>query len=107
VFSETCGLKRPLSSDSKEVLIVGNPWMDGKFWQLPSAEREAREIAQLFDAKPIIGRKATCSRVASLMPDCRIIHLATHGSLAEKQSEAAYIPGALVLSDDDGMYAIS
>ncbi|NET46404.1 CHAT domain-containing protein [Okeania sp. SIO2B3] len=65
-------------------LVVGNPVMptfeNGKqLSALPDAEVEAVAIAQLLNTTPIIGARATKSRVVRLMPNANIIHLATHG----------------------------
>jgi len=103
VFSEACDrLKLPLSFYCEEVLLVGNPMMEGG----AQSAREVDEIAKLFNVRPAVavGIEATCSRVASMMPHCRILHLAMHGNLDEKQSENAYVPGVLVLGAGDGTY---
>ena len=71
------------------MLIVGNPTMPkippkiGEAPQqlspLPGAEREAKAIAKLFGAKPLIGNEATETKVTQRLPQARLIHLATHG----------------------------
>ncbi|MEM1167821.1 MAG: CHAT domain-containing tetratricopeptide repeat protein [Cyanobacteria bacterium P01_H01_bin.35] len=69
---------------SSQNLVVGNPVMptfeNGKqLSALPDAEVEAIAIAKLLNTTPIIGARATRSRVVRLMPNANIIHLATHG----------------------------
>ncbi len=71
------------------MLIVGNPTMPKippkigeapqQLTPLPGAEREAKAIAKLFGAKPLIGNKATETKVTQRLPQARLIHLATHG----------------------------
>ncbi|NET62377.1 MAG: CHAT domain-containing protein, partial [Symploca sp. SIO2E6] len=48
---------------------------------LPGAQREAVAIASLLNTQAIIGKQATKARIEELMPQARIIHLATHGLL--------------------------
>jgi len=71
------------------------------------AAKEAERIAGLFlNVEAVIGSKASISSVTSKMPKCNIIHFATHGVRIQKRSPSAYIPGALVLGDnDDGMHS--
>ncbi|MGK7901619.1 MAG: CHAT domain-containing protein [Hormoscilla sp.] len=76
--------------NSREVLVVGNPTMPkvspfpGEAPQqlspLPGAEKEAKEIARMFNSKALIGSQATESAIVQKMEGARIIHLATHGS---------------------------
>jgi len=76
--------------NSREVLVVGNPTMPkvspfpGEAPQqlspLPGAEKEAKEIARMFDSKALVGNQATESAIVQKMEGARIIHLATHGS---------------------------
>jgi len=111
VFAEAqLRLKQQLSDECKNFspLIVGNPLLAGKYSKLPnllSAAKEVEEIGKLLGVQPIIGKEATCSYITSKMPTSKIVHLATHGILDEKKSSNAYIPGALVLGDDEGIYS--
>lgn len=80
-------------------LVVGNP----KFsktpitWQLtllllaqlPHAEEEVQNIAQLLKTKVVTGEQATKAFTLSQMPNARIIHLATHGLLGNFGSGSA------------------
>src|SRR5919199_93353 len=72
-------------------LVVGNPIMPSvppapgeqpqQLPSLPGAEAEAKAIAPLLHTQAIIGKEATKSAITQLMPQARIIHLATHGLL--------------------------
>ena len=92
------------SSDS--VLIVGNPTMPkegiGKdlkpLEQLEGAEDEAKKIAQMLNAKAIIGSQATESTIVQKMASAKLIHLATHGLLDDINAIGS--PGAIALTPD-------
>ena len=72
-------------------LIVGNPTMPSlpllpgetpePLPDLPGAEQEARAIATLLNSSVLTGDKASKQAVLRLMPQARLIHLATHGLL--------------------------
>ena len=72
-------------------LIVGNPTMPSLPLQpgeapeplpeLPGAEQEARAIGTLLNSPVLTGDRATKKAVLQLMPQARLIHLATHGLL--------------------------
>ncbi|HEY9834958.1 MAG TPA: CHAT domain-containing protein [Stenomitos sp.] len=72
-------------------LVVGNPTMPSvspypgekpqQLAPLPGAEAEAKAIAPLLNTQPLIGNQATESAIKQLLPQSRIIHLATHGLL--------------------------
>ncbi|MGH9866767.1 MAG: CHAT domain-containing protein [Candidatus Polarisedimenticolia bacterium] len=47
--------------------------------RLPGTRQEAREVARLYGAKPLLGEQATEPAVRGRLPEARIIHLATHG----------------------------
>jgi CHAT domain-containing protein/Flp pilus assembly protein TadD len=89
-------------------LVVGNPTMPklpARFNQpaerlepLPGAEQEANEIAPLLGTKAITGNRATKSTIVQLMPQQRIIHLATHGLLDDFKGSG--VPGAIALAPD-------
>ncbi|MEH2263293.1 CHAT domain-containing protein [Nostoc sp.] len=74
---------------AKDVLIVGNPTMPSislkpgespqKLSQLPGAEQEAKQIAEIFHTQALTGDAATETAVVQKMPQARIIHLATQG----------------------------
>jgi len=87
--------------DSERLLIVGNPHFDRKQFaglpDLPGAEREAKQIAKLYGATPLIGRDATASRVNESLVDADIIHLATHAVTDERSP----LLSKLLLSEDE------
>jgi CHAT domain-containing protein/tetratricopeptide (TPR) repeat protein len=100
--------RQQISGSSKDVLVVGNPTMPKVLFSteksasqlspLPASEIEAKEVAQMFKTKAIIGNKATKSAILPLFPKARIIHLATHGLLDDFTGGG--IPGAIALAPD-------
>lgn len=89
-------LAQPGNSPKAEpaVLAVGNPAnmaYQAPFAEtataqpaLPAAATEAAYIASLFDKnRELIGPKATLAAVKQALPDCNVLHFATHGILAE------------------------
>ncbi|MBE9127787.1 MULTISPECIES: CHAT domain-containing protein [unclassified Coleofasciculus] len=80
----------------EEWLVVGNPTpMPSEFSPLPQAEREAEAIAALVKTQAITGKVATKPTIVEQMLSSRVIHLATHGILNEKQgldSGVAFAP---------------
>lgn len=91
-----------------EVLVVGNPQMPFFSFNrdnppqplapLPGAEEEAIAIAKLFNTKVLTGKAAQEATVVPLMPEAKIIHLATHGLLDELEYLDLDIPGAIALA---------
>ena len=74
----------------------------------PNAEREAVEIARLFNTKAIIGKDATKTSIRQQMPKAKLIHLATHGLLDDFKNSG--VPGAIALAPsgkDDGLLTAS
>ena len=79
----------PTLPRGQSALIVGNPTMPKKpvgkdkkpLEQLKGAESEAKEIAKMLGAKPIIRDQATESTIVQKMASAKLIHLATHGLL--------------------------
>jgi CHAT domain-containing protein len=74
-------------------LIVGNPTMPRvafgenpvrQLEQLPGSQREAEAIARLFGTSALMGSQATKNRVIQQMMNARVIHLATHGLLNDR-----------------------
>ncbi len=101
--------------ESSNILIVGNPTMPSvslkvgepaeKLLPLPGSEKEALEIATLFNTKAFIGAEATKTSIKSLLPKADIIHLATHGLLDYGQLQGQVregVPGALALAPEEG-----
>nr|WP_082409937.1 CHAT domain-containing protein [Methylomonas koyamae] len=89
-------LAQPGNSPKAEaaVLAVGNPSnmaYQAPFAEtataqpaLPAAATEAAYIASLFDkSQELIGPEATLAAVRQALPDCNVLHFATHGILAE------------------------
>ncbi len=96
------------TKNSASTLIVGNPTMPKvviepgepaeKLPPLPSAEAEAKAIAQLFGTKALIGGNANKSTVLQKMRQSNIVHLATHGLLGDFLGLG--VPGAIALAPD-------
>ncbi|BAY62254.1 hypothetical protein NIES22_23260 [Calothrix brevissima NIES-22] len=96
---------------NQNILIVGNPklptkplYADERFNKLPplpGTEKEAKNIANIYNTQALIGNEATETTVVKRMSNARIIHLATTGFLAQ----ALEVPGVLAFapsSQDDG-----
>lgn len=64
------------------LLAVGDPDFDRDKFQglpaLPSAEREAREVAALYGARPLLGARAAEEEVTRGMREAEVIQLASH-----------------------------
>lgn len=83
--------RRPGKLTATNALIVGNPTMPSlpfrpgeppePLSELPGAEQEARSIATLLNSPFLTGDRASKKAVLQLMPQVRLIHLATHGLL--------------------------
>ncbi|HEU4509289.1 MAG TPA: CHAT domain-containing protein [Pyrinomonadaceae bacterium] len=78
--SENAKLRQPFPAE--KLLIVGNPRFDRKHFadlpDLPSAKREAEQIATLYGGTPLTGDAAIVSRVRSALTEADVIHFATH-----------------------------
>lgn len=98
----------------KGALVVGNPTMPSIVFErnqppqqlppLPHAQAEAIAIAQLLNAEPLTGHKATKAAVLQQIEQARIIHLATHGILDDV--EGLGVPGVIALApseEDSGL----
>lgn len=87
-------------------LIVANPTMPKVLIEagqpleqlaaLLEAEREARAIATLLNAKFLTGDAATKAEILQRIPQARQIHLATHGLLDDFWG--VWLPGAIALA---------
>lgn len=67
-------------------LVLGNPTMprlpQGEtLAPLPGAEQEAKAIADLLKTRALTGPQASKATILQLLPEARLIHLATHGLL--------------------------
>jgi CHAT domain-containing protein len=64
------------------LLAVGDPAFDRERFEglpaLPSAEREAREVAALYGARPLVGAHAAEGEVTRGMHEAEVIELASH-----------------------------
>ncbi len=102
------------SPSAHSALIVGNPTMPKvrtlagdraeQLESLPGAETEARAIAHILKAEPLIGAAATKVAVLQQMPQAGIIHLATHGLMDDFRGLG--VPGAIALApsgQDNGL----
>lgn len=82
--------RQVISGLASDVLVVGNPTPPvvsstpgadpQPFPPLPGAEREAMEIAKLYDTEALTGDRATKTAILERMPSARIIHFATYNS---------------------------
>jgi len=98
--------RQQLPNSVQGALVVGNPTMPkvktraGKtpeqLSNLPHAETEAVEIAQLLNTQPLTGNNATKAAIVPKLPQARFIHLATHGLLDDFKGLG--IPGAIALA---------
>ncbi|HBB36125.1 MAG TPA: Fis family transcriptional regulator [Cyanobacteria bacterium UBA9273] len=107
---------RILPADTKiennQAVVVGNPVMPKvrpdfdqppeSLAPLPGAELEAKAIAPLLNTQPLLGKQATEAAIKQMLPQARIIHLATHGLLDEMRGLGSAI--ALTPSNhEDGL----
>ncbi|MEG4409193.1 CHAT domain-containing protein, partial [Microcoleus sp. MON2_D5] len=102
--------KQQQLASGKGALVVGNPTMPSvafttnqppqQMSSLPHAETEAIAIAQLLNAEPLTGDKATKVAVLQQIERSRIVHLATHGILDDV--EGLGVPGVIALAPSKG-----
>ena len=110
--------KQQQLASGKGALVVGNPTMPSvaftanqppqQLSSLPDSEAEAIAIAQLLNAEPLTGDKATKVAVLQQIERSRIVHLATHGILDDV--EGLGVPGVIALApskDDSGLLTAS
>jgi CHAT domain-containing protein/lipoprotein NlpI len=73
-------LKRDVAHE--RALVVGNPRFSTRKFpdlpELPSSEREAREVAAYYDSPALVDAEARANRVKSQMKVADVIHLASH-----------------------------
>ena len=89
-------------------VVVGNPTMPSvttklgeppqRLSNLPAAQKEATDIAQLLNTKALTGQEATKAGVLPKLSKARMIHLATHGLLDDFKGLG--VPGAIALAPD-------
>src|SRR6476661_3269301 len=110
--------KQQQLASGKGALVVGNPTMPSvaftanqppqQLSSLPQAEAEAIAIAELLNAEPLTGDKATKVAVLQQIERSGIVHLATHGNLDDV--EGLGVPGVIALApskDDSGLLTAS
>ena len=89
------------------LLIVGDPLMPSvrpggeRLPQLEFSRQEAEQIARKLGSVAVIGADASKSRVLELLPQQRLVHLATHALLDGAQGTAE-MPGAIALAPANG-----
>jgi CHAT domain-containing protein len=80
-------------------LIVGNPYLpessDWSSFNLPGAEQEARAVAKMMKATPLIGKEATKTEIVSRAAKSSLLYFATHGVAS---SQDPLLGGFLMLS---------
>jgi len=106
VLDSTHQLRQRNAGFAKDVLVVGNPTLAQEIQQkyglqsLEGWEKGANEIAELLNARAIIREQATKANILKLLPEARIIHLATHAQFEEGlKSWIALAPSG----NDDGL----
>ncbi|MEM9218699.1 MAG: CHAT domain-containing tetratricopeptide repeat protein [Cyanobacteria bacterium P01_F01_bin.150] len=100
---------------TNRAIVVGNPTMPELYYpgpdaylpllDLPGAEREATQIAQLLGIFPFLGSRATEAKLKQQMSTANTIHLATHGLLEygdPTTSGVRDMPGAIALAPGEG-----
>jgi len=85
------------------IVVLGNPRSAGslgeEFVDLPGAEAEAEEVAELFGATPYLREMATTEVLVSQGRRARILYFAGHGVAAAETPEAALDESYLVTAD--------
>jgi CHAT domain-containing protein len=73
--------KRP---SREKAMVMGNPSLGDPAYNLRFAEREAKEVAQLYPQSTVYLRdQATKPRAISSSPNYDMLHFAVHGELRE------------------------
>ena len=91
-------------STTSPLFVIAQPHAEG-LPPLHFAELEARAIAALYGAQPLIGDAATEAALRSQAPGSRLIHIAAHGQLNARNplfSRLILAPDAGPLAEDDG-----
>lgn len=85
--------------DSSGAVVIGNPKLTSAIqqqWQLkdiPGSEYEARIVAELLTAKPLIGQEATKTAILQQLEHVEVIHISAH--ISWKLSAIILSPGEL------------
>ena len=99
--SENAKLRQPVGSE--RLLAVGNPRF-ADLPDLPSAKREADEIASLYNATALTGDAAVVSRVTSALTSADVVHFATH---AVSDDKSPMLSRLLLSADQNEMHHAS
>ena len=84
--------------------VVGDPELGGVLPQLPGAREEARSIAAIYQASPLLGEEATETNLRDAVgTGVKILHLATHGIFDPKDPLAS----ALYLSKERKAFSLT
>jgi CHAT domain-containing protein/tetratricopeptide (TPR) repeat protein len=86
---------------ASDVLTVGLGFADGNPFNLPplpAAPEEARAIAGMFDADPLLDATATRAAVMTRLRNSRYVHLSTHGA---HDVNAAVFQSLFLAPDDE------
>jgi CHAT domain-containing protein/Tfp pilus assembly protein PilF len=91
--------KEKRRASREKALVMGNPDLGDAAYNLRFAEREAREIAQVYPQSAVYVRsEATESKAVSLSPNYDILHFAVH---AEFKEDAPLESGLLLAKEGD------
>ncbi len=113
-LDSTHRLRQQNAGVSKQNLVVGNPAFTSTLEPLKDWEQGAKDIAAQLNTQAIIGRDATKTSILKLLPQARIIHLATHSAFNETEPLKSWIAltpeennvnGMLTLEDLLALYA--
>ena len=88
------------NSGSQKILVSSGPRLMGEIWEpLPAAEKQVRELKQLYEPKSVVltGANAREDTFKAQAGDFDIIHFATHGALNDRAPLYSY----LLMSQED------
>jgi CHAT domain-containing protein len=92
---------------AEKALVLGNPNLGDDAYNLRFAEREAKEIAQLYPASAVyLGEQASKTRAMASSPGFDMLHFAVHAELSEEEpmSSALLLAGG---EKDDGRLTVN
>ena len=93
--------KEKKRASRETALALGNPSLGDDAYNLRFAEREAREIAQVYPRSNVFLREqATKSKAISLSPDNDILHFAVHAEFNEQDPMSSALLLAKEVNDD-------
>lgn len=98
----SAGMDADRSIATSPALVIGDPAVKDGVDPLPRARDEARAVADLYGATPLIGREASRSAFIARAPQSALIHYAGHGSVATGD-----VDGHLLLAGSDGDGALT